>query len=190
MKNGKIIVFSAPSGSGKTTIVHYLMSQIKNLHFSISATSRTARGNEINGKDYFFLTPDEFRAKIQNNEFIEFEEVYANKFYGTLKTQVENQLQRGENVVLDVDVKGGINIKHLYKEKALTVFIQPPDIETLRNRLLKRGTDSIEVINNRIEKAEYEITFASQFDKIIINDILENAQTEALNIVRKFLNEA
>lgn len=188
MKTGKIIVFSAPSGSGKTTIVHYLMSQIDNLHFSVSATSRAPRGNEINGKDYYFLTPDEFRAKIQNNAFIEYEEVYAGKFYGTLKQQVEKQLLNGENVVLDVDVKGGVNIKKIYGDQALTVFIQPPSIEVLKNRLLKRGTDSLEIINDRIRKAEYEITFAPQFDKIIVNDVLEDAQAQALAAVNAFLN--
>jgi guanylate kinase len=188
MKTGKIIVFSAPSGSGKTTIVHYLMSQIDNLHFSVSATSRAPRGNEINGKDYYFLTPDEFRAKIQNNAFIEYEEVYAGKFYGTLKQQVEKQLLNGENVVLDVDVKGGINIKKIYGDQALTVFIQPPSIEVLKNRLLKRGTDSLEIINDRIRKAEYEITFAPQFDKIIVNDVLEDAQAQALAAVNAFLD--
>ncbi|HAE23774.1 MAG TPA: guanylate kinase [Prevotellaceae bacterium] len=188
MKTGKIIVFSAPSGSGKTTIVHYLMSQIDNLHFSVSATSRAPRGNEINGKDYYFLTPDEFRAKIQNNAFIEYEEVYAGKFYGTLKQQVEKQLLNGENVVLDVDVKGGVNIKKIYGDQALTVFIQPPSIEVLKNRLLKRGTDSLEIINDRIRKAEYEITFAPQFDKIIVNDVLEDAQAQALAAVNAFLD--
>lgn len=188
MKTGKIIVFSAPSGSGKTTIVHYLMSQIDNLHFSVSATSRAPRGNEINGKDYYFLTPDEFRAKIQNNAFIEYEEVYAGKFYGTLKQQVEKQLLNGENVVLDVDVKGGVNIKKIYGDQALTVFIQPPSIEVLKNRLLKRGTDSLEIINDRIRKAEYEITFAPQFDKIIVNDVLEDAQAQALATVNAFLD--
>ena len=185
MKTGKIIVFSAPSGSGKTTIVHYLMSQIDNLHFSVSATSRAPRGNEINGKDYYFLTPDEFRAKIQNNEFIEYEEVYAGKFYGTLKQQVEKQLLNGENVVLDVDVKGGVNIKKIYGDQALTVFIQPPSIEVLKNRLLKRGTDSLEIINDRIRK---EITFAPQFDKIIVNDVLEDAQAQALAAVNAFVD--
>ena len=188
MKTGKIIVFSAPSGSGKTTIVHYLMSQIDNLHFSVSATSRAPRGNEINGKDYYFLTPDEFRAKIQNNAFIEYEEVYAGKFYGTLKQQVEKQLLNGESVVLDVDVKGGVNIKKIYGDQALTVFIQPPSIEVLKNRLLKRGTDSLEIINDRIRKAEYEITFAPQFDKIIVNDVLEDAQAQALAAVNAFLD--
>ena len=188
MKTGKIIVFSAPSGSGKTTIVHYLMSQIDNLHFSVSATSRAPRGNEINGKDYYFLTPDEFRAKIQNNAFIEYEEVYAGKFYGTLKQQVEKQLLNGENVVLDVDVKGGVNIKKIYGDQALNVFIQPPSIEVLKNRLLKRGTDSLEIINDRIRKAEYEITFAPQFDKIIVNDVLEDAQAQALAAVNAFLD--
>ena len=176
MKTGKIIVFSAPSGSGKTTIVHYLMSQIDNLHFSVSATSRAPRGNEINGKDYYFLTPDEFRAKIQNNEFIEYEEVYAGKFYGTLKQQVEKQLLNGENVVLDVDVKGGVNIKKIYGDQALTVFIQPPSIEVLK------------IINDRIRKAEYEITFAPQFDKIIVNDVLEDAQAQALAAVNAFVD--
>ena len=136
-----------------------------------------------------FLTPEDFRAKISSNDFIEYEEVYAGKYYGTLKSEVEKQLARGENVILDVDVKGGISIKQVYKDNALTVFVQPPSIECLRRRLIKRGTDSIETINNRIQKAEYEITFAHQFDKIIINDILEEAQKDALTTVREFIDQ-
>lgn len=189
MKKGKILVFSAPSGSGKTTIVHYLMTQIENLHFSVSATSRAPRGTEKNGVDYYFLTPEEFKAKIENDEFIEYEEVYTDKFYGTLKAQVENQLQNGENVVLDIDVKGGVNVKKIFGEQALTVFIQPPSIDVLKERLTKRATDSEEVINDRIAKAAYEMTFAPQFDKIIVNDVLEDAQSETMKVVNDFLSK-
>ncbi|MBQ1677701.1 MAG: guanylate kinase, partial [Bacteroidaceae bacterium] len=141
MAKGKLIIFSAPSGSGKSTIINYLMTQGLNMHFSISATSRAPRGTEQNGVEYFFLTPEEFRTKIDNDEFLEYEEVYANRFYGTLKAQVEKQLEEGQNVVFDVDVKGGVNIKKFYGERALSVFIQPPSVDELRRRLEGRATD-------------------------------------------------
>lgn len=187
-KKGKILVFSAPSGSGKTTIVHYLMSQIENLHFSVSATSRAPRGAEQNGKDYFFLSPAEFRQLIAESAFIEYEEVYTDKFYGTLRSEVERQLAAGQNVVLDIDVKGAVNVKKIYGNEALLVFVQPPSLEVLRERLEKRATDAEDQIKMRLEKAAYEMTFAPQFDCVVVNDVLEVAQADALRFVSKFLN--
>lgn len=189
MAKGKLIIFSAPSGSGKSTIINYLMQQGLNLRFSISATSRAPRGTEQNGVEYFFLTPDEFRQRIANNEFVEYEEVYKDKFYGTLKSQVEHQLEEGENVVFDVDVKGGCNIKNFYGERALSLFIMPPSVEELRHRLEGRGTDAPEIIQSRLDKAEYEMTFAPQFDKVVINDVLETAEAEALSLIQNFLSQ-
>lgn len=186
---GKIIIFSAPSGSGKSTIINYLMQQGLNLAFSISATSRPPRGTEQHGVEYFFLTPEDFRQRIANGEFLEYEEVYKDRFYGTLKEQVEKQLENGQNVVLDVDVKGGCNIKNYYGNRALSIFIQPPSIEALRQRLNGRGTDSPEVIEDRIARAEYELGFADKFDTIVVNDNLEQAQQEALQILKNFLND-
>ena len=186
---GKIIIFSAPSGSGKSTILNFLMQQNLNLAFSISATSRPPRGTEQHGVEYFFLTPEDFRQRIANGEFLEYEEVYKDRFYGTLKEQVEKQLEKGQNVVLDVDVKGGCNIKNYYGDRALSIFIQPPSIEALRQRLNGRGTDSPEVIEDRIARAEYELGFADKFDTVVVNDNLEKAQQEALQILKNFLNE-
>ena len=185
---GKLIIFSAPSGSGKSTIINYLLTQNLNLAFSISATSRPPRGAEQNGVEYFFLTPDEVRQRIANNEFLEYEEVYQDRFYGTLKAQVEAQLAAGQNVVFDVDVVGGCNIKKFYGERALSVFIQPPSVEELRKRLTGRATDAPEVIESRVAKAEYELGFASKFDTIIVNDDLETAKAEALEVITRFLN--
>ena len=186
---GKMLIVSAPSGSGKSTIVNWLMQEHPELklYFSISCTSRAPRGTEQNGVEYFFLTPEEFKAKIQNDEFLEYEEVYENRFYGTLKQQVENQREQGQNVVFDVDVKGGINIKNYYGDEALSLFIQPPSVEELRRRLEGRKTDTPEAIEERLAKAEYEMTFAPQFDKIIVNDDLETAKQETLKIVKAFL---
>ena len=178
----KLIIFSAPSGSGKSTIINYLLTQNLNLAFSISATSRPPRGTEKDGVEYFFLTPDEFRRRIANDEFLEYEEVYQDRFYGTLKEQVEKQLAAGQNVVFDVDVVGGCNIKKFYGERALSVFIQPPSVEELRKRLVGRGTDAPEVIENRVAKAEYELGFAPKFDTVIVNDDLETAKAEALKV--------
>ena len=158
-----------------------------NLAFSISCTSRPPRGTEQNGVEYFFLTPEEFRQRIDNDEFLEYEEVYEGRFYGTLKAQVERQLEAGQNVVFDVDVKGGVNIKRYYGDEALSLFIQPPSVEELRRRLTGRGTDTPEAIEERLAKAEYELTFASQFDKVIVNDDLEAAKQEALRVVNAFL---
>ena len=190
MKNG-LLIFSAPSGSGKSTIVNWLMTEHPELKlaFSISCTSRAPRGTEKNGVEYFFLTPEEFKTKIENDEFLEFEEVYQDRFYGTLKSQVENQLQAGDSVIFDVDVKGGVNIKKFYGERALSIFVQPPSVEELRRRLNGRGTDAPEVIEQRLAKASYELTFAPQFDYVVINDDLAKAEQEVYELVRKFLSE-
>ena len=182
-----LLVFSAPSGSGKSTLINFLMKQGLNLHFSISATSRAPRGNEKNGVEYFFLTPEEFRKKISEDAFVEYEEVYTDSYYGTLKEEVDKRLLKGENVVFDVDVKGALNIKKIYGEKAYLIFIKPPSIEVLRNRLVERNTDLPEVIERRLNKASYELSFASQFDVQIVNDDLEKAQNELLLVVRKVL---
>ena len=185
--NGKLIIFSAPSGSGKSTIINYLLKQNLNLAFSISATSRPPRGEEKHGVEYFFLSPDEFRQRISNNEFLEYEEVYKDRYYGTLKAQIEKQLEAGQNVVFDVDVVGGCNIKKFYGDRALSLFIQPPCVEELRRRLIGRGTDAPEVIEHRVAKAEYELSFAPKFDKVIINDDLETAKAHALKVIKEFL---
>lgn len=185
---GKLIIFSAPSGSGKSTIINYLLKQGLNLRFSISATSRAPRGTEKNGVEYYFLSPEEFRQKIANGEFLEYEEVYTDKYYGTLKSEVERILNEGDNVIFDVDVVGGCNIKKFYGDKALSLFIQPPSIEELRKRLEGRATDAPEVIESRIAKASFEMGFASKFDKVVVNDNLEIAEEEALNIIKEFLN--
>ena len=188
MATGKLIIFSAPSGSGKSTIINYLMAQNLNLAFSISATSRPPRGTEQHGVEYYFLSAEEFKQRIANDEFLEYEEVYENRFYGTLKAPIEKQLAEGFNVVFDVDVVGGCNIKKYYGDRALSVFIQPPSIEELRKRLVGRATDAPEVIESRIAKAEFELGFAEKFDVVVINDDLEKAQADALETIQKFLN--
>ncbi|MBP3776576.1 MAG: guanylate kinase [Prevotella sp.] len=186
---GKMLIVSAPSGSGKSTIVNWLMKEHPELrlYFSISCTSRAPRGEEKDGVEYFFLTPEAFKEKIANDEFLEYEEVYENRFYGTLKAQVERQREAGQNVVFDVDVKGGVNIKKHYGDDALSLFIQPPSVAELRKRLEHRGTDTPEAIEQRLAKAEYELTFASQFDQVIVNDELETAKQETYRIVSEFL---
>lgn len=186
---GKLIIFSAPSGSGKSTIITHLLKQNLNLHFSISATSRAPRGSEQDGVEYYFLSPEEFRRRIANDEFLEYEEVYADKYYGTLKSEVERMLEEGKNVIFDVDVVGGCNIKKQYGDRALSVFIQPPCVAELRKRLEGRGTDTPEVIESRIAKAEYELGFACRFDVIIVNDDLEKAQAEALKVIGDFIRK-
>ncbi len=163
------------------------MQQGLNLHFSISTTTRAPRGTEKNGVEYFFITPDEFRRHILNGDFVEFEEVYTDKYYGTLKSQVESQLDEGQNIVFDVDVNGGMRIKQHYGEQALALFIMPPSIETLRQRLEARGTDAPDIIDQRIARAEYEISQAPHFDRQIVNDDLETAKREVLEAVRQFL---
>ena len=166
-----------------------MLKQNLNLAFSISATSRPPRGTEQHGVEYFFLSPEEFRQRIANDEFLEYEEVYTDRFYGTLKEQVEKQLAAGQNVIFDVDVVGGCNIKKFYGERALSVFIQPPSVEELRKRLNGRGTDTQEVIESRIAKAEYELSFADKFDVVVVNDELEKAQAEALTTIQEFLKK-
>lgn len=186
---GRLIIFSAPSGTGKSTIINWLMQEHSELmmSFSISCTSRAPRGTEQNGVEYFFLTPDEFRSRIEADEFLEYEEVYTDRFYGTLKSQVEKQRNEGQNVVFDVDVKGGCNIKQHYGDEALSIFIMPPSVDELRRRLEARATDTPEVIDQRIARAEFEISFADKFDKVVVNDDLEKAKEEVLAIIREFV---
>ena len=186
---GRLLIVSAPSGSGKSTIVNFLMKEHPEfrLAFSVSATSRPPRGQEQDGVDYYFLTPEEFRSHIEQDDFLEYEEVYEGRFYGTLKSQVDEKLAAGMNVVFDVDVKGGINIKKYYGDDALSVFIQPPSIEALRERLIRRNTDEMAQIEQRLAKAEYEMTFAPQFDRILVNDDLEVAKQEAVDLLNEFL---
>lgn len=188
---GKLIIFSAPSGAGKSTIVQWLLREHPELKlaFSISCTTREPRGTEKNGVDYIFLSPDEFKEKIKSDAFLEFEEVYENRFYGTLKSQVESQINKGQNVLFDVDVKGGCNIKNFYGQRALSLFIQPPSLKSLRERLENRQTDSAASIESRLAKAEYELTFAEQFDAIIVNDDLDTAKQQTYEILKTFLTE-
>lgn len=187
--NGKLLIFSAPSGSGKSTIVNWLMREHPelNMHFSISCTTRAPRGTEKHGVEYFFITPEEFRAKIAEDDFVEYEEVYTDRFYGTLKSQVESQRENGENVVFDVDVKGACNIKKHYGDQALSLFIQPPSVEELRRRLEGRATDAPEVIKQRLARSEYELSFADKFDVIVVNDDLEAAVQNAYKVISEFL---
>ena len=183
----KLIIISAPSGAGKSTLVRYLLSQNLNIRFSISATSRMPRGEEKDGVDYFFLTPNQFRSQIENDEFLEYEEVYPDRFYGTLKSEVDRIIAEGSNVIFDVDCIGGLNIKEFYGDKALSIFIMPPSIEVLRERLEKRGTDSPKVIEGRLAKAEYEMSYAPQFDVTVCNDDYERAREEILKLVTDFI---
>lgn len=186
---GRLLIVSAPSGSGKSTIVHYLMDEHPEfrLAFSVSATSRPPRGKEQDGVEYYFISPEEFREHIKAGDFLEYEEVYEDRFYGTLKSQVEEKLAAGWNVVFDVDVKGGINIKKYYGERALSIFIQPPSVEALRERLTRRNTDGMAQIEERLAKAEYEMSFAPQFDRIIVNDDLDTAKRDAVALLTEFL---
>ncbi len=185
---GKLIIVSAPSGAGKTTIVRHLLSQPFNLEFSVSATSRKPRGSECHGTDYYFISADEFKKRIDQGDFLEWEEVYAGVYYGTLKSEVERFLAAGKNVIFDVDVKGGLHIKEYYKARALSVFVAPPGAEALGERLRKRSTESEEKIAVRIAKASYELEFAPRFDIVLINDDLEKALKEAEVIVGDFLS--
>jgi guanylate kinase len=187
MGKGKLIIVSAPSGAGKTTIVRYLLSLHLGLEFSVSATNRTPRPGEVHGQDYFFLKEDEFRQKIEQNAFVEWEEVYPGILYGTLKSEVERIWAAGRNVIFDVDVLGGLNLKRIYGNRALALFIQPPSIAVLRDRLRSRLTESEEKIDTRIAKAEYELGFAPRFDVILINNKLEIAFAEAERITKDFL---
>lgn len=185
--NKKVVIFSAPSGSGKTTIVKYLLSKGLNMEFSISATSRPLRGQEQHGKDYYFLSAEEFRQHIDNDDFVEWEEVYAGRYYGTLKSELERIWGKGNFVLFDVDVKGGVNIKRIFGDKALSVFVMPPSIDELRKRLVGRATDSAEEIEKRLAKAAEEITYAPQFDVTVVNDNLDEACQKAFDIVSNFL---
>jgi len=187
VQKGKLIIFSAPSGAGKTTIVHWLMKQIPELAFSVSATSRKIRHGEVDGKDYHFLSVEDFKQRIRQNAFVEWEEVYENQFYGTLISEVERIRNEGKHVVFDVDVKGGMNIKRLYGNDALAVFVQPPSIEELEKRLRSRDTDDEESIAKRVKKAGYELQFSKHFDVVIVNDNLEEAEQQTLEIVTEFL---
>ncbi|MFL2631381.1 MAG: guanylate kinase [Candidatus Marisimplicoccus sp.] len=187
MNKNKLIVFSAPSGAGKTTLVKHILSQFSNTNFSISATSRSPRGNEKDGVDYHFLSNSEFKKKIENNEFVEFEEVYGGVYYGTLKSEVENIWANNKIVLFDIDVVGGFNIKKMYPDNTLSIFVMPPSIYTLRKRLVSRGDISDNEINRRIKKAELELDFASKFDKIIINSDLEESKKIASNLVNEFI---
>ncbi|MCF6332815.1 MAG: guanylate kinase [Draconibacterium sp.] len=188
-KKGKLIIFSAPSGAGKTTIVKHLLQQNFNLEFSISATSRKARHTEIHGMDYYFLSEKEFQQKADNNEFLEWEEVYKGTCYGTLKSEVERIRNVGKNVIFDVDVVGGLNIKKYYGKEALAVFVQPPSINELKVRLRNRSTETDGKIQIRIAKAEHELSFANQFDAVIVNEDLQLAFKEAKKIVFDFLEK-
>jgi guanylate kinase len=188
-KKGKLIIFSAPSGAGKTTIVKHLLQQNLDLEFSISATSRAPRYTETRGKDYYFLNEKEFKQKIENNEFLEWEEVYNGNYYGSLKSEVERIRELGKNVIFDVDVFGGLNIKKFYGSDALAIFVQPPSIEELRRRLVSRSTETEEKIQMRIAKAEHELSFANRFDTIITNNDLALACQEAENVIRAFIDK-
>lgn len=190
MKKGKLLIFSAPSGSGKTTLVNHLLAEIPNIAFSVSATSRPPRGNEENGREYYFISPEEFIQRVENDEFLEWQEVYPGRYYGTLKSVVEKMQEDGFHVAFDVDVVGGTNIKNYYGDKALSIFIQAPSIEVLRQRLINRGTDSMEEIEKRLAKADWEMNFAQgKFDTTIINDNLETAKTDILKAVKQFLEQ-
>lgn len=190
MKKGKLLIFSAPSGSGKTTLVNHLLAEIPNIAFSVSATTRAPRGEEQNGVEYYFISIEEFMQRVENDEFLEWQEVYPGRCYGTLKAVVEKMQEEGNHVAFDVDVVGGTNIKKFYGDKALSVFIQAPSIEVLRERLVKRGTDSMEEIENRLEKAQWEMDFAQgKFDITIINDDLDTAKADILKAVSNFLEQ-
>ena len=186
---GKVIIVSAPSGAGKTSIVRHLLEQVPDLKFSISATTRPKRDYEIDGKDYYFLTPEQFKERLANDEFLEWQEVYADQFYGSLKSEVERIWSNGQAVIFDVDVLGGLNIKKFYGDEALSVFIEPPTMEELENRLKNRGTENDASLKKRLSKAEYELSFARQFDRIVLNDDLKTAQQEMIDLVRDFLEE-
>ncbi|HKK68370.1 MAG TPA: guanylate kinase [Bacteroidales bacterium] len=189
MTQGKLIILSAPSGSGKTSIVRYLMKQFDNLRFSVSATNRPMRAGETDGVDYHFLSTGDFKQKIQENKFVEWEEVYNGRFYGTLITAVDDVISEGGHVVFDVDVVGGLNIKKAYGNQAIAIFIKPPSLEALADRLRKRESDSPEDIADRLEKAEWEMGFAGKFDHIIVNDRLQEARDECLHLVENFINQ-
>lgn len=187
--NGKLIIFSAPSGSGKTTVVNYLLKHVPNLAFSISATTRAKRPGEVDGKDYYFLSQEEFEKRLANDEFLEHEEVYHGLYYGTLKSEVDRIWSEGKHVIFDVDVKGGVNIKKTYGDKALAVFLRPPSIEVAMERLKKRATEVEHEMKERIDKAMFEMGFQEQFDVTIVNDVLEETFEKAVTVVEDFINK-
>lgn len=185
--DGKLIIFSAPSGAGKTTIVHRVLKHFDNLEFSVSATTRYARPGEKNGKDYYFIELDDFRKRIEKEEFVEYEQVYHKQFYGTLKTELKRIWNKGNHVIFDVDVIGGLNIKKQYTQRALAIFIMPPSVEVLEKRLFERAKDDERSIRQRLNKAKHELTYAHQFDEVIVNEDLEIAVNEAVEVMNKFL---
>ena len=185
---GKIIIISAPSGSGKSTIIGRLMERGNiDMEFSVSATNRSPRGEEIDGRDYHFLTTEQFRSAIDGDEFVEYEEVYPGRYYGTLRSEIDARCAAGHNVILDIDVKGGVNVKRIFGPRAVSIFIMPPGIDELHRRLTGRATDSPEAIAERIGKAEYELTFAGEFDHVLVNDNLDTAVDEAETVITTFL---
>ena len=188
MEQGKLIIISAPSGSGKSTIIGRVMQdESLRLAFSVSATTRPRRGQEVHGVDYYYLTLEEFKEKIANDELVEYQEVYEGRYYGTLKSEVERITNMGKNVVLDLDVLGGVNVKQMYGDRAISIFIQPPSVEVLRQRLINRGTDSMEDIQNRVDKAEFEISIRPQFDHTVINDDLDTAVAQVHDLIADFI---
>ena len=187
--NNKLIVFSAPSGAGKTTLVKYILKTFSEIQFSISATSRKARGEERDGKDYYFLSSEEFKTRIKNDQFIEYEEVYGGNYYGTLKSEVDRIWKVKKIAIFDLDVVGGANIKGMFPDETLSIFVMPPSIEILRGRLIERGDVSKEEIDVRIKKAESELDYASKFDNIIINNDLEESKKIALTLIKEFIDE-
>ena len=190
MEQGKLIIVSAPSGSGKSTIIGRIMEdESLRLAFSVSATTRPRSGLEVHGVDYYYLTPDEFEQMIENDELVEYQEVYAGRYYGTPKSEIERITGMGMNVVLDLDVLGGVNVKKMYGDRAISIFIQPPSVEVLRQRLIKRGTDSMEDIEARVNKAEFEISIGPQFDHTVINDDLDTAVNEVHDLITNFISE-
>lgn len=189
MSSGKLIIVSAPSGCGKSTIIHEIMDEgIRDLQFSVSATNRSPRPGEVDGVSYYFLTDEEFKDKVAAGEFVEYEEVYPGRFYGTLRSELESRLAEGHNIILDIDVKGGVNVKRIFGDRALALFIMPPSVGELRRRLEGRGTDSPEVIEQRVGRAEYELTFASQYDCMVVNDDLATAVSETKGVIDSFIN--
>ncbi len=185
---GKLIIISAPSGCGKSTIINHIMEEgTRDLQFSVSATNRLPRPGEVDGVNYYFLTDDEFKTRVANGEFVEFEEVYPGRYYGTLRSELENRLSNGHNIILDIDVKGGVNVKKQFGDQAVSIFIQPPSIKALRQRLEGRGTDAPDVINQRVGRAEYELTFAPQYDHIVVNDQLDTAINETKTLIDSFI---
>jgi guanylate kinase len=189
MQQGKLIIFSAPSGAGKTTIVHHLLRKIPQLAFSVSATTRAKRGSEVDGKDYYFISKEEFLHRIAKKEFVEFEEVYKDNFYGTLRSEIQRLWKEGKHVIFDIDVEGGLHLKKKFEEHALAVFVQPPSLEVLVERLTSRATDSADKLAERIKKAEIELRYADKFDTVLHNNDLEIACKEAEALVRAFLTK-